>query len=695
MNKSEKILQKALKLQQSGNFLQAEEIYMSVLKENEENPDAWNNMGLLYYETGRPKEAIDFFNRAVSIQPDFIRAYRNKADVLYWNGSYDDALECYERIISIDPSDAYGHTYKGIIHLLRGSFRTGWQEYRWRWKLESMKLPPCSKPEWNGENLDNRTILLYAEQGLGDTVLFARYASILKSIYKCTTVVACSRSLLCLLKNCLGIDRLISHDEKELNCDYFCSFQDVPAVLGEDIKSTPGTVPYLSADRNLSDYWKKRIDKYEGFKIGIAWQGNPEFHGDLLRSFPLLSMEPLMHLHNTQLISLQKGPGSDQIENGILKPEITDLGKDLDNNGCSFIDTSAVLDNIDLLISPDTAVAHIAGAMGVPVWNVLGTVPFWVWQIEGERTPWYPSMKLFRRKASQEWEDVFREIAGRLMNDNKQIRLKEPHEYRLAEDGINILLRTRHGLMWTNRFDTVVGRSLMLYGEYSEDECHIFRQVLHKGSTVVEAGANIGPHTLVFSEIVGDEGSVYAYEPQKTLFETLCNNLALNNRKNAICFSEALGSKEGMLYLPCLDYSQDNNFGGVELQEVPTGTPVKTSTIDSLKLSSCTLIKADVEGMELEVLKGAERTIKEHKPFLYVENDRRSRAPALIAYLQSLGYDLYWHLPFLYSPDNYFRNKENVFPGIISANMICIHRSSDAKITGFAPVSAPESFWQD
>ena len=205
------------------------------------------------------------------------------------------------------------------------------------------------------------------------------------------------------------------------------------------------------------------------------------------------------------------------------------------------MDTAALLQNLDLLITSDTAVAHVAGALGVPTWVALAYVPDWRWLLERDDSPWYPTMRLFRQREVGDWADVFRRITEALLDMSPLIARRSPEEFRVASSGANRLVRARHGLMLYNRHDIYIGRSVECYGEFSEGENDLFRQVLRPGCVVVEAGANIGAHTLALSKIVDPRGAVYAYEPQRPVFQILCGNMALNGRLNVDCRREALG----------------------------------------------------------------------------------------------------------------------------------------------------------
>jgi FkbM family methyltransferase len=247
----------------------------------------------------------------------------------------------------------------------------------------------------------------------------------------------------------------------------------------------------------------------------------------------------------------------------------------------------------------------------------------------------------------------------------------------------------RHGTLLYNIHDMYVGRSLDLYGEFSEGEADLFRQMLRPGMTVVEVGANIGALTVVLAQAVWPGGTVRAFEPQRIVFQTLCANMALNNITNADCRQAAVGRAPGNLYVPPLDYSQTNNFGGLELSRTPQGERVSVVTLDSLNLPLCTLLKIDVEGMEQEVLEGARATIGRCQPVLYVENDRPEKSAALVRLIASLGYEMYWHRPPLFNPANFFGHATNVFDNIVSINMICCPRGGGHKLVGFPPVELP------
>jgi FkbM family methyltransferase len=247
----------------------------------------------------------------------------------------------------------------------------------------------------------------------------------------------------------------------------------------------------------------------------------------------------------------------------------------------------------------------------------------------------------------------------------------------------------RYGQMLYNIHDIYIGRSLELYGEYSEGEVDLFRHFVQPGQVVVEAGANIGTHTVFLARQVGPRGTVLAFEPQRVIYQTLCANLALNSIPNAHCFKLALGASRGSVFVPPINYWTAGNFGGIPLGGDTEGESVSVVTLDSLNLTLCHFLKVDVEGMEEDVLRGAANLIARNRPVMYVENDKPEKTHALVRYIDSLEYLMYWHRPTYFNPRNFFGNPNNVFSYGFSANMICLPREHKYVVEGLERVEAP------
>ena len=257
----------------------------------------------------------------------------------------------------------------------------------------------------------------------------------------------------------------------------------------------------------------------------------------------------------------------------------------------------------------------------------------------------------------------------------------------IDSSGFNAVVKGRYGYVVFNKNDIYIGKSIEKYGEFSESEVSLFRAVCKKGDVVVEVGANIGTHTLAFSGLVGEKGKIYAYEPQRIVFQTLCANMALNSIQNVDCHQMAVSSGDGFVVIPNIRYDIEGNFGGLSIQQYKTGYKVRSICLDNfLDIPKLKLLKIDVEGMEHKVIDGSVNLIEKHRPVLYVENDVQEKSKSLIELIWSLDYKAYWHLPPLFNPDNFAGDTENIYPGIVSVNMLCLHNSVNQNLEGFSKI---------
>lgn len=256
--------------------------------------------------------------------------------------------------------------------------------------------------------------------------------------------------------------------------------------------------------------------------------------------------------------------------------------------------------------------------------------------------------------------------------------------------GFNKLVRGRHGTFVANENDIYVGRALLRYGEYSELEFELLRQLCQAGQYVAEVGANVGALTVPLAHTVGPTGRVVAYEPQPVIFQTLCANVALSSLTNVDCINAGIGDANGSIALARIDYGEEGNFGGIQLKNVQNGVLVDVKKFDECyPYEQLALMKVDVEGMEQKVLEGAAQTIDRCRPILYVENDRIKQSSDLIRLIQDLGYRLWWHTPRLFNPNNFFGNPDNIYKNIVSVNMVCVHRSHAVQEMGFREIVDP------
>jgi hypothetical protein len=274
-----------------------------------------------------------------------------------------------------------------------------------------------SATRWSGSQpLEGKTLLVHAEQGLGDVIQFCRYLPLLAA-QGASVVFEVMPSLTRLLHTLPSAIRLIGRGEPLPPVDYYCPLLSLPLALNTRLDTIPAQVPYLAAESERVAHWLERLRALPGLRVGIAWQGNLEVEKLIWargRSIPLTFLEPLAHLPGVQLISLQKGPGTEQLRDVPFGGRIVDLGVELDRGPDAFLDTAAVMAGLDLVISSDTSVAHLAGALGRPVWVMLAASPEWRWGLERRDSPWYPTMRLFRQTADRDWTVVVAAIVDAL-----------------------------------------------------------------------------------------------------------------------------------------------------------------------------------------------------------------------------------------------------------------------------------------
>jgi tetratricopeptide (TPR) repeat protein len=371
--------------------------------------EAHSNLGGALWCLGRLDEAVSSLRKAIRLQPQFAEAFNNLGNVFRDQGRFDDARAAYAKAEQIKPDYADVRRNAGLLALLLGDFEKGWAGYEWRWRRPDYSFRPFTQPRWDGSPLAGRTILLYAEQGLGDAIQFVRYARLVKE-QGATVIVECQKPLRRLLVGCPGIDQIVVQGDPLPPYDVLALLMSLPYHFGTRVNTVPAEIPYLFADPALVEHWRQELAALPGFKIGIAWQGSPGADKQL-RSIALTEFTPLAALPGVQLISLQKGPGSEQLAEVVDQWLITDLGGRLDEQAGPFMDTAAVMKSLDLVVTADTAIGHVAGALGVPVWVALQKVPDWRWLLDREDTPWYPTMRLFRQEKRGEWGPVFERIA--------------------------------------------------------------------------------------------------------------------------------------------------------------------------------------------------------------------------------------------------------------------------------------------
>jgi len=377
-----------------------------------------NQLGLALFDAGRLNESETAFLEALSLDPKFVSAHNNLGSLYKAMGRSQEAFTCFELALALDPDSVKTKWNRALTLLSVGNFERGWQEYEWRWHREETPCRQLPKPPWKGEPLEGRRILLYPEQGLGDTIQFIRYAPLLKA-QGAHVIYECQSPLIATLKDAVGIDQLIPEGQPIPPFDFHAPLLGLPRLFKTTQQNVPGTIPYLTADPVRAAAWKTRLNdliKPGELRVGIAWQGNPHHQWDHFRSLPLSDLEPLTQLPNVAVISLQRGPGIEQIDafqrltnNALVVP--TDGRQTTPEH---LADTAAIMANLDLIVTVDTATAHLAGALGRRTWVALSFIADWRWMIDRQDTPWYPTMRLFRQRTLGDWHELVARLANQL-----------------------------------------------------------------------------------------------------------------------------------------------------------------------------------------------------------------------------------------------------------------------------------------
>ena len=373
------------------------------------------NICEIYRVAGRFDEALGAGRRAAALAPDDVHCFHNLGVLHYHRLELDEAIAAGERAIALDPDFAGAHFGIAEASLLRGDFARGWEEYEWRTKLASAPplLPPTDRMQWDGAPLpDGRTLLLIADQGYGDVIQFARYVP--WAAARCPNLaIACSSELHSLIRQQPGVQTLFDHWERAPDFAAYCPLSSLPRLADTRLDTIPTEIPYARADPALTAVWAERLAALlprGARRIGIVWAGRPTHHNDRNRSTALSMFRALTEIPGIAFVSLQKGPSQAQIGGYWGHAPLINLGPEIRDFG----DTMAVLECLERVISVDTSVAHLTGAMGKAAWVLLPYAPDWRWLLDRSDSPWYPALRLFRQGPDRRWEPVIEAVAQAL-----------------------------------------------------------------------------------------------------------------------------------------------------------------------------------------------------------------------------------------------------------------------------------------
>ena len=377
--------------------------------------DAWSNRANALSDLNRPQEAQQSYQRAIEFAPRLADAWNNLGLTLVDLNQHEQALQSYERALTLDPGFAEAHWNQSLCLLQMGRLAQGWPKYEWRWQRNRIKAGKrdFQQPLWRGDfPIDGKTILLHAEQGLGDTLQFCRYAALVSAL-GAKVLLEVPAELVRLLTPLDGVTQLIEQGQALPPFDCHCPLLSLPLAFKTELASIPGNTPYLFADAQASQQWAERFAheaaNHHELKVGLVWAGGNRPHvaelrkNDARRSITLEALRPILAVPQVRFYSLQKGPAAQQ---RAQMPELGEQIVDYTDALADFADTAALVANLDLVISVDTAVAHLAGALGKPVWILNRFDTCWRWMLERQDSPWYPGARLFRQPALGDWGSV-------------------------------------------------------------------------------------------------------------------------------------------------------------------------------------------------------------------------------------------------------------------------------------------------
>ena len=407
-----------------GRLEEAIASYQQALALNPDYGEVHSNLGIALRDQGRLEDAVVSYQRALTLKPDLAEAHSNLGIALRDQGRFEEALASFNRALERRPDFAEPHFHRALCRLLIGDFARGWEEYEWRWEMPQLKARKRNfpQPHWLGKGeIAGKTILLHAEQGFGDTLQFCRYVPLVAE--RAAHVVLEVQKPLCELVSTLrGAAQIVSTDDVLPDFDIHCPLLSLPPVFGTRLEAIPSQTPYLSTAPHKRNTWRDRLSNHQRPRIGLVWSGGSRKHQlhlpganliDRQRSLQFDQLEPILRVRGCGFYSLQKGDDATaQLHNSALPHGVIDWSAEFHD----FSDTAALLENLDLVISVDTSVAHLAGALGKPFWLLNRYNTCWRWLLDREDSPWYPTARLFRQDAMREWDPVIARVATALQD---------------------------------------------------------------------------------------------------------------------------------------------------------------------------------------------------------------------------------------------------------------------------------------
>jgi tetratricopeptide (TPR) repeat protein len=423
------------------------------------NVHAYNNLGNSLKGLERTKEAVDYYKKAIEIDSNYIKAHKNLGIAFYKLREFQKAISCHKKAIQLDPNDLNSHNNLGILFHKLGEFKNaqhyfekamqidsnhpdvnfsfgmlllsmldfkkGLIKYEWRKKLPQNinKFKNIKGLEWQGENLNNKTILILFEQGIGDIIQFSRYIYLIEKKYSVSIIIKTDKKIAYLFSK--SKFKIIFGEKDIPKYDFYKHLMSLPKIYYEKTKTFPSQINFIPKDKKISLKWKEKLNQIKGFKVGINWQGSKAYEADHLRSIPLNYFKDLFNIENINFINLQKGFGLEQIENFKYRDKLYDFSKEVDNGENIFEDTIGVLQNIDLVISIDSSLVHLSSTLGIKTFVLLHFCPDWRWNLITKEFSWYDNLKIYKQEEVNKWDSIFsllkKDLVASLENSKNNI----------------------------------------------------------------------------------------------------------------------------------------------------------------------------------------------------------------------------------------------------------------------------------
>ena len=681
--------------------------YAEALALSPQNADVLAEMVGCHVDVRRFDEALATAGHLRELHPDDASALATYAAVLIWHDRFADANAIYQRIASMpavraDPArmpldagfalreggrvadalafyeqhlpsrpDPNAYTHYAFTLLKAGRVREGFARYEFRWMIEPLiaQRPGFDKPQWRGQPLAGKTLLVLGEQGFGDVIQFLRYLPLVKA-RGARIVLLLRKPMGELIDAGMGVDQVVQAGDALPRFDYHVPLLGLAHVLGTDLDTIPRNVPYVVAQDERIAHWRARIPSGAALNVGLVWAGDPLGGRGRQKSLALATLSPWGHIPGVRFFSLQKGDAAADAARPPAGLPLTDFSPDIRD----FADTAAIIASLDLVISVCTSVTHLAGAMGARAWTMLPEPADWRWMEDRDDTPWYPTMRLFRQPRSGDWSAVVARVGDALaaLVRERTTGVEAPAMDVVADDatrrdpadaspapppiaGLCAVAEARHGLFQYRLDGAPSERSVAHYGEDLEAQLDVLRDRIAAGATVLEVGSGIGAHTVPLGAHIGAQGHLLVSEPRTEFVPLLHQNLRANGIGGVTTLrTSLLGAAAG-------DPARDAN-----------------ATIDRLGLGRLDWLKIN-EGMDADaILAGAGDTLWAHRPGVFAAVADADGVARVAGRLRDFGYHCWRVDTPRFRPGNFNRRDDDIFAGAVVHAVLAVPEESTA-----------------